>query len=99
MTSVEGKSIAFIGLEVIGSPMAGHLLENGARLIVHTRSSVKQENWLAAHPRAVGASSSAEAAEQAGSVVVTCVGDDSDLADVYQGPTGVCKPPATRAHS
>lgn len=88
MTSVEGKSIAFIGLGVIGSPMAGHLLENGARLIVHTRSSVKQENWLAAHPRAVGASSSAEAAEQA-DVVVTCVGDDSDLADVYQGPTGV----------
>jgi 3-hydroxyisobutyrate dehydrogenase-like beta-hydroxyacid dehydrogenase len=68
--------------------MAGHLLKDGARLIAHTRSPAKQETWLAAHPRAVGASSSAEAAAQA-DVVITCVGDDADLADVYQGPTGV----------
>ena len=88
MTSVEGKTIAFIGLGAIGSPMAGHLLEDGARLTVHTRSSTKQEGWLSEHPRAVGASSSAEAAAQA-DVVITCVGDDADLADVYQGPNGV----------
>jgi 3-hydroxyisobutyrate dehydrogenase len=68
--------------------MAGHLLKDSARLIVHTRSSVKQETWLAAHPRAVGAPSSAEAAAQA-DIVITCVGNDADLAAVYQGPTGI----------
>jgi len=88
VSSVEGKIIAFIGLGAIGSPIAGHLLKDSAQLIVHTRSSTKQQTWLAAHPRAVGASSSAEAAAQA-DVVITCVGDDADLADVYQGPNGV----------
>ena len=88
MTSVEGRTIAFIGLGSIGSPIAGHLLEAEAHVIVHNRSIAKQESWIAAHPHALGAISATEAAAQA-DVVITCVGDDADLSEIYQGPAGV----------
>jgi len=78
--------IAFIGLGVMGGPMAGHLAAAGHALIVHNRSNAKAEDWTARHGGAV-ASTPAEAAADA-DVVITCVGADDDLEEVTLAPDG-----------
>ena len=72
--------IAFIGLGVMGGPMARHLAEAGHDMIVYNRSAAKAEKWVAAHGGAI-ASSPAEAAKGV-DAVITCVGADDDLAAV-----------------
>jgi 3-hydroxyisobutyrate dehydrogenase len=72
--------IAFIGLGVMGAPMAGHLAKAGHEMRVFNRSPEKAARWAAAHG-AAAASSVAEAASGA-EVVVTCVGNDRDVRGV-----------------
>lgn len=83
-------SISFLGLGVMGSCMARHLGHAGHRLTVYNRSPARAEAWLTANPGLASrvVSSPAEAAEGA-DVVITCVGNDDDLADVVLGPSGV----------
>jgi 3-hydroxyisobutyrate dehydrogenase len=88
MTSVAGLKIAFIGLGAIGSRIAGRLHESGLTVTVHNRTLERQTVWLESHPGAVGATNPAEAVAGA-DVVITCVGDDNDLRDVYFGEQGV----------
>ncbi|WP_432200974.1 NAD(P)-dependent oxidoreductase [Erythrobacter sp. W53] len=85
----ETLSIAFLGLGVMGSPMARHLLSAGHRVTVYNRTASKAEAWLedAASDRAASAPTPAEAA--AGQdIVISCVGNDEDLAEVLFGENG-----------
>lgn len=86
----ESLNVSFLGLGVMGSPMARHLANAGHRLTIYNRSPGRVERWQADHPglEARVAASPAEAAEGA-DAVVTCVGNDDDLADVVLGPHGV----------
>jgi 3-hydroxyisobutyrate dehydrogenase len=79
--------VAFIGLGVMGFPMAGHLAGKGHRVTVFNRTRARAEAWCARHAGA-SARSPREAAARA-EVVLTCVGDDDDLRSVVAGPDGV----------
>ena len=78
--------LAFIGLGVMGEPMAGHLLKAGYPLTVHTRSKSKAEELIARGARWAG--SPAVAAREA-EVVFICVTDTPDVEKVVMGKDGV----------
>ncbi len=78
--------IAFLGLGVMGAPMARHLAGAGHDLIVYNRSPGKARAWVAAHGGAAAASAAEAAAGAA--AVIACVGADPDLEDVTLGPDG-----------
>lgn len=78
--------IAFIGLGVMGGPIARHLSTAGHDMIVYNRSRAKAATWVAAHNGTL-AMSPAEAARDA-DVVISCVGTDDDLAGVTLGRDG-----------
>ncbi len=80
--------IAFIGLGVMGYPMAGHLKAKGGHdVTVHNRTAAKAESWVKEHGGR-SAATPAEAARDA-DFVFTCVGNDDDLRSVTIGPDGV----------
>jgi len=72
--------IAFIGLGVMGSPMAGHLAAAGHEVVVFNRTSAKALAWAKAHPGET-ASSVAEAA-RGRDLIALCVGNDDDVRGV-----------------
>jgi len=78
--------IAFIGLGVMGGPVAGHLAKAGHELSVYNRSIGKAKAWSEAYGGTV-AVTPAQAAEEA-DVVITCVGNDDDLSSVTLGREG-----------
>jgi len=78
---------AFLGLGVMGYPMAGHLVAAGHRVTVYNRTTAKAERWVAEHGGAM-ATSPAAAAEGA-EYVFLCVGDDPDVLAVTTGADGV----------
>ncbi|MCX7268836.1 MAG: NAD(P)-dependent oxidoreductase [Sphingomonadales bacterium] len=78
--------IAFIGLGVMGAPMARHLIRAGHDLTVYNRSRAKAENWATENGGSLAASP-ADAAKDA-EVVISCVGTDDDLAGVTLGRNG-----------
>ena len=81
------QKLAFIGLGVMGFPMAGHLaIKGGHELTVYNRSRAKAEAWVAKHKGRL-ADTPAKAAEGA-DIVFSCVGDDPDLREVTLGPKG-----------
>jgi 3-hydroxyisobutyrate dehydrogenase len=85
------QRIAFLGLGVMGAPMAGHLARAGHTVTVYNRTASRAEAWLEKH-RGEGldvatAATPAEAA-QGQDAVITCVGNDNDLAEVMLGDTG-----------
>jgi len=86
----EPRNISFLGLGVMGGPIARHLAKAGHAMTIYNRSPERRERWLAANPELAVriAASPAEAAEGA-DVVITCVGNDDDLSDVVLGPNGV----------
>jgi len=79
--------IAFIGLGVMGAPMAGHLAARGHELVVFNRTAEKAAAWVRRHG-GQSAPTPAEAAKGA-NAVLTCVGTDADLEQVTTGPDGV----------
>jgi len=72
--------VAFVGLGVMGFPMAGHLAKAGHQVAVFNRSPEKSVRWVATHGGRAGASP-AEAAAGAG-LVFLCVGNDDDVRGV-----------------
>jgi 3-hydroxyisobutyrate dehydrogenase len=79
--------VAFIGLGVMGFPMAAHLARAGHAVTVYNRTPATRERWLAAH---TGRGAESPAAAAAGAeVVFTCVGNDDDLREVSAGPAGL----------
>ena len=84
------RNVSFIGLGVMGGAIARHIARAGHRLTIYNRSPGRVERWLADHPDldVTVAASPAEAAAGA-DAVLTCVGNDDDLAEVVLGPQGV----------
>ena len=77
------KKITFIGLGVMGFPMAGHLSKVGYEVIVYNRSEEKSKQWI--NQYAGTYSTSIEEAVTGSDIVFSCVGNDSDLRDVTVG--------------
>lgn len=85
------KTVAFLGLGVMGAPMAGHLAAAGHRVIAYNRTAKTAETWLAAqqakgHDVAIAATP-ADATHEA-EIVFACVGNDEDLQSVAFGSSG-----------
>ena len=80
-------TVAFLGLGVMGYPMAGYLASNGHDVRVYNRTSSKSEKWVAEHG-GTACTTPAEAATGA-SVVMACVGNDNDIRDICIGTDGV----------
>ncbi|MFN2361277.1 MAG: NAD(P)-dependent oxidoreductase [Marinobacter sp.] len=78
---------AFIGLGIMGYPMAGHLANAGINVRVWNRSAGKSETWVDEYPG--NACESIAAAVSEADFVFTCVGADHDLVEVYEGPDGI----------
>jgi 3-hydroxyisobutyrate dehydrogenase/2-hydroxy-3-oxopropionate reductase len=81
------QKVAFLGLGVMGYPMAGHLSRAGHQVTVYNRSSAKAQAWLADCPGQSSAPTPREAAAGA-DIVFACVGNDTDLRSVVLGPDG-----------
>lgn len=86
----EPRKVSFLGLGVMGGEIARHIAAAGHELTIYNRTPQRRDKWLQANPglRPRVATSPADAAEGA-DVVITCVGNDDDLADVVLGPNGV----------
>jgi len=80
------RNVAFIGLGIMGFPMASHLLSAGHALTVHTRTRSKAQPLL---DRGATWADSPAAAAKAANVVFTCLPDTPDVHDVLLGPAGV----------
>jgi 3-hydroxyisobutyrate dehydrogenase-like beta-hydroxyacid dehydrogenase len=78
--------IAFLGLGVMGAPMAAHLARAGHQVVVYNRTASRALEWVAAHGH-VAAPTPVEAVEGA-EFVMTCVGDDHDVREVALGAAG-----------
>lgn len=77
----------FIGLGVMGYPMAGHLAKAGITVRVWNRSTEKSEKWARDYPGT--ACQTIEEAVKDADFVMTCVGADKDLITVYEGDNGI----------
>jgi 3-hydroxyisobutyrate dehydrogenase len=78
--------VAFIGLGVMGYPMAGHLAKAGLDVVVYNRTRAKAEAWVDAHNGQLA--STPAAAAKGASMVFACVGNDADLNAVISGDDG-----------
>nr|ACU83554.1 3-hydroxyisobutyrate dehydrogenase/related beta-hydroxyacid dehydrogenase [uncultured bacterium HF130_AEPn_1] len=81
------KKAAFIGLGVMGHPMAGHLSKSGLDLTVFNRTRSKAQSWVQEYPGKMA--DSPEDAVRDADFVFTCVGDDSDLYSIYAEEKGI----------
>lgn len=84
--SVPATKVAFIGLGVMGFPMAGHLARAGHDVTVYNRTAAKSASWVAEFGGR-SAPTPAQAAEGA-DIVFCCVGNDNDLRSVTTGDDG-----------
>ncbi|RLA54778.1 MAG: oxidoreductase [Gammaproteobacteria bacterium] len=80
------KKVAFLGLGVMGYPMAGHLSNSGFEVSVYNRTQVKAEDWLKQYAGTL-ASTPAQAVINA-DIVFSCVGEDDDVRQVCYGEVG-----------
>ena len=80
------QNVAFIGLGVMGYPMAGYLAKAGHQVTVYNRTTAKAQTWVEQYPGQV-ALTPAEASKSA-DVVFACVGNDDDLREVTIGKDG-----------
>ena len=80
------RRVAFLGLGVMGYPMAGHLARAGHAVTVYNRSPAKAAQWRAEYPGASAATP--RAAAEGAEIVFACVGNDADLRSVVLGADG-----------
>jgi len=78
--------VAFLGLGVMGYPMAGHLAKNGHEVKVYNRTKTKAEKWVAQFGGQ--AADTPAAAAEGRDIVFACVGNDDDVRSVTLGETG-----------
>lgn len=88
-TTTDFKKVSFLGLGVMGYPMAGHLARAGFNVTVYNRTSSKSERWVEEFG-GQRADTPAQAAEGADAVLL-CVGNDDDIRSVLNGPEGAFK--------
>ena len=87
-TSIAAQKVAFLGLGVMGYPMAGHLARAGHQVTVYNRTAAKSQAWVAEFGAShAHAATPREAALQA-DIVFCCVGNDDDLRSVTLGANG-----------
>jgi 3-hydroxyisobutyrate dehydrogenase len=87
MVSEKNMQVAFVGLGVMGYPMAGYLAAAGHDVVVFNRTTEKSDAWCRTH-KGRKALTPAEAAAGA-EIVFSCVGNDDDVRSVLLGDTGV----------
>jgi 3-hydroxyisobutyrate dehydrogenase-like beta-hydroxyacid dehydrogenase len=80
------RTVAFLGLGVMGYPMAGHLARAGHHVTVYNRTHAKAQAWVAEHGGHSGLTPREAAA--GADIVFACVGNDDDLRSVVLGPDG-----------
>ena len=80
-------NVAFIGLGVMGYPMAGYISKAGHNVTVYNRTTAKADKWIAEY-KGSKADTPAKAAEGA-DFIFTCVGNDNDLREVSLGENGI----------
>ena len=87
---METRKLAFLGLGVMGFPMAGHLARAGHSVTVYNRTAARAEKWLAstASPQECASAPTPAAAGAGASMVMMCVGNDDDVRAVALGPDG-----------
>jgi 3-hydroxyisobutyrate dehydrogenase-like beta-hydroxyacid dehydrogenase len=78
--------VAFIGVGVMGGPMAGHLVRAGHAVTVYNRTAAKAEAWAATHGGRCAATPAAAA--DGANIVIACVGNDNDVREVTLGSDG-----------
>ncbi|MFG6488558.1 NAD(P)-dependent oxidoreductase [Roseateles sp. BYS78W] len=83
---IPSRRVAFLGLGVMGHPMAGHLARAGHQVTVYNRTAAKAESWVKEYGGAF-ATTPAEAVQGA-DFVFCCVGNDDDLRSVVLGEQG-----------
>ena len=81
------KNVSFIGLGVMGYPMAGHLQNNGYNVTVYNRTTVKAEKWVEEYKGSM-AKTPGEASQNS-EIVFMCVGRDEDIIEVMEGENGI----------
>ncbi len=87
--TLPARRVAFVGLGVMGYPMAGHLARAGHTVTVYNRSAAKARDWVAAYGGASAATPREAAAAGGGAdIVFVCVGNDDDLRSVVLGDDG-----------
>ena len=84
--STPSRNVAFIGLGVMGSPMAGHLARAGHRVTVYNRNAAKAAAWVAEFGGRPAPTP--RAAAEGADIVFACVGNDADLRAVTTGADG-----------
>ena len=80
-------TVAFVGLGVMGYPMAGHLAKAGYRTRVYNRTRKRADAWISEYPGE--AYSTPAAAARDADVVFMCVGNDDDVRSVVYGENGI----------
>jgi 3-hydroxyisobutyrate dehydrogenase-like beta-hydroxyacid dehydrogenase len=80
------RKVAFLGLGVMGGPMAGHLAAAGHRVTVYNRTEAKAQAWVGQHGGKAAATP--RAAAEGADFVFSCVGNDADLRSVVLGDDG-----------
>ena len=82
--------VAFIGLGVMGYPMAGHLAKQEASVTVYNRTGAKAQQWLEGHNDhgVCATAATPRQAAEAADVVLMCVGNDDDVRSVALGQDG-----------
>ena len=93
--TVISHRVAFLGLGVMGYPMAGHLARAGHQVTVYNRSAAKAQAWVAEYG-GKAANTPRDAAQDA-QIVLACVGNDDDLRSVVLGADGAFAGMATGA--
>ncbi len=81
------KNVSFIGLGVMGYPMAGHLQNKGYNVTVYNRTTTKAEKWVEEYKGSM-AKTPGEASENS-EIVFMCVGRDEDIIEVMEGEDGI----------
>ncbi len=84
--STPSRRVAFLGLGVMGGPMAGHLARAGHQVTVYNRTTSKAAAWAAEHGGAHAATP--REAVAGADIVFACVGNDDDLRSVVLGDDG-----------
>ena len=84
--TVPPEDLAFLGLGVMGHPMAGHLARAGHRVRVYNRTAARAEEWVAEYGGR--AAPTPRAAAEGAAIVFCCVGNDADLRSVVLGDSG-----------
>ncbi len=93
------QKITFLGLGAMGYPMAGHLANKGYDVTVYNRTASKAEHWLTEYSntthKKITVQTTPEEAVKYADVIITCVGNDNDVREIYAKIFSTAKSGAT----